>query len=334
MDKEIDDSIFFHIDKYFSYLIYLYIVIGGRGIGKTFSTLEEMMINHSYPIYIRRTGVEMEACCGEAGNPFKEINKKYGWHYHFERKNEWFHILDENGEIKGYGTSLAQFANLRGVSFEESDFIFFDEFIQEKTKKNTIKEEADAFFNMLETIIRNREFFGRKPPLIVLSSNSVSINSPILQALDLVRVLERMIYQKRNQWTDRERGIRIILPRLEEFEEVKQETFLYRLTRGSDFQKHAINNEFIYDSFCYIERKNLQEYTPVCGYEDIWIYRHKHRTEYYVCHSRADVTHYDHKETEALFIRRFYRYRDLMINGTFYYSDMHAKNRLISLFFK
>ena len=50
------------------------ILIGGRGTGKSFSTLRDCVKNKKVFMYLRRTQTELDNCCSASSNPFKKIN--------------------------------------------------------------------------------------------------------------------------------------------------------------------------------------------------------------------------------------------------------------------
>ena len=304
------------------------IVIGGRGIGKTFSALRSAVSLSGNFIYLRRSKTEIELCALPETNPFKAINNYDGTDYKIQRAGDLSTILDPEGSVRGYAMALSTFGNLRGVDFSDVDMIFFDEFVPQKNAR-PIKAEAEAFFNLYETVNRNRELDGRPPVRVLMLSNAVSINSPILSALDLVGILERMVAKGKEYYIDHERGILIHLPYDAEFAEEKRETALYRLTAGSRFSDHAIGNKFAYDSWYNVRPRPLGEYTPVCSYDDLYIYTHKSRREYYVCRSAADCPHYDSTDTLLNFRKALgFRLRDAAIEGKIIFSDFAAKAKI------
>ena len=69
--------------------------------------------------------------------------------------------------------ALSTFGNLRGVDFSDVDMIFFDEFVPQKNAR-PIKAEAEAFFNLYETVNRNRELDGRPPVRVLMLSNEAA----------------------------------------------------------------------------------------------------------------------------------------------------------------
>ena len=59
------------------------IILGGRGIGKTYSALDYLQKvsspSHKF-IYMRREGTEIDQCATEYGNPYKKLNEDKGYH--------------------------------------------------------------------------------------------------------------------------------------------------------------------------------------------------------------------------------------------------------------
>lgn len=300
-------------------------IIGGRGIGKTFSALRSAVSLSGNFIYLRRSKTEIDLCALPETNPFKAVNDFDQTDYHIRKAGDLASVLDDQDQLRGYAMALSTFGNLRGVDFSDVTLILFDEFVPQKNAR-PIKEEAEAFFNLYETVNRNRELDGRPPVIVLFLSNAVSINSPILASLDLVGVLERMIAKGKEYHFDRERSILVRLPYDQGFAEKKSMTALYKLTAGSRYADHAISNKFAYDSWWNVRPRPLGEYTPLCSFDGIYIYTHKARKEFYCCRSAADCPTYDSKDTLLNFRKTLgFRLRDAAIEGKMIFSDFAAK---------
>lgn len=277
-------------------------------------------------IYLRRRDIELQICCSEFGNPFKKINEDLGSNISVKSEKKIIYLIDENtNTVIGYGAALSNFSTLRGVDLSDVDLIFFDEFMPHQESR-PIPNEADVFFNLYETVNRNREMLGYPPCMVILASNSVQLSSPILVALDLIRAIEKMIANGQQILKDKSRGLMILLPNLEEFKNVKSQTALYKLTKGSRYSKHALNNEFSYDSFVNIARCPLDEYLPYIGFGEIYIYKHKFDNKYYACTVPCDCEYYpDTKEGRLMFKRRMFIHKEWFINGKIKYADYKCK---------
>lgn len=306
-----------------------FIIISSRGPGKTYSTLKYVTEENKFLAYFRRREDELDRCASERFNPFKDINKDLGTDIHFKRtKSDAFIYRDKIDNMVGVGAALSTFENARGISLPECDVIFYDEFIR-KPSQLRIKGEADIFFNMYESINRNREFFGKPAVKCIMASNAVNIDSEILSEWGLVYDIERMKATGQELKYYPERGIVVNLPICAEFRAEKEKTALYRATQGTKYYEHALDNEFTYNDFYGIKRiKAISEYSCLCAIEDVYIYRHKSRREFYACNIRSDTVHFE-KRSQIQFMRRYgIMLREEYFSGNLYFSDYHTKNRL------
>ena len=318
----------------------LNIIIGGRGTGKTFRLLWD-----SYKRYtetnrfalMRRTEVEISSIADVKYNPFKAVNLVKGINVEarYITRNSVGEFYEKNGKEEtflGYATALSTFGKLRGADLSDVDRLVFDEFIKNKTAR-PIPDEADLFFNAYETINRNRELEGKPPLQAFLLSNSTTLNSPILEELGLVSVIERMKAKGQTVYTDRTRGIHIELLDNNDVSKAKEDTALYRFTRGTAFSNHALKNEFAYDSFENITKVNLNEYLPWVQLDDLYIYRHKNRLEYYVCKSKGKCQHVFIGDNIPLFKRNFGgRFYHLLIGGYVLFQSFAVKQKIMSYY--
>lgn len=318
----------------------LNIIIGGRGTGKTFRLLSEAYESNgdmSHFMYLRRTEVEVSSIADVKYNPFKAVNRVNGWNVdaRYISKNSVGEFYERQGKEErflGYASALSTFGKLRGADLCDVDKTIFDEFIKPKVGR-PIPDEADLFFNAYETINRNRELEGKPPLKAYLLSNATTINSPILEELGLVTVIESMKQKGQTAYTDPSRGIHIELLDNSEISKEKADTALYRFARNTTYASHALNNEFAYDSFENICKVKLNEYTPWVQLEDIYIYRHKSRLEYYVCTSKAKCQHTFTGDSIPLFKRNFGgRFYQLLIGGYVFFSSIAVKQKIMSYY--
>lgn len=302
MGGKIDESVYFHTrgrsDMPFQAFI------GGRGVGKTYSTLVDFVFDErtqdfrdpetSRFMYIRETANEISISTSETANPFKKINKDKGWRiypeystklgfakiYREDLNNQRWHI--------GYGVPLSTFANLRGVDFSDVNDIMFDEFLKQKGSRK-LKSAGSSLLHLYETVNRNREFEGDPPVQLKMLANSVTLNSDILLAFGAVSTLAHMMTKHQKRATLKERRLYLELIDKEDFKELKAQTALYALTKGTAFADEALDNVFVEDDMTFVKSKvPLNEYTPFCSYgKDYTMYRHKHRSEWYIAQKES-----------------------------------------------
>lgn len=309
-------------------------IISPRGAGKTYTGLQWAKERGNF-LYIRNQADEADLCCTAKGNPFKKLNHDFGWDIQFEVNKKLYDIADyTSGERVDIGTGIAlsTSAKMKGFDMFDVESFVYEEFIPEQGVRMMVNE-GEAFARLYETVARNREIEGRAPLKAVLLSNATQINSRVLSTFRIEDVVERMIIYGQRKVTIPERGIKVFMPEVKQLTELKAQTALYKaIGRDSGYARHALNNEFTMMSLQFVKKRKLAEYTPMCAYDDLYIYRHKSRPEFYVSRSSASVERYTSMDTDSLFKRRFYPYKDLMINGTFIYESYQVKREFLDIF--
>lgn len=272
-------------------------IYGGRGTGKTYGALKEMIEGKHHFIYMRRLAAQTDIVKKESMQPYKTLNDDMGWSIQPFPINKYisaFYESDVNedgkiipvGDQHGLLTSLSTFSNLRGVDGSDIDTIILDEFIPELNER-PIKGEADALFNAYETINRNRELKGEDPVKLLCLANSNRIDNPLFMELKLVRKAEKIRQEGKEYLYDPKRKMLLIDLYKSQISEAKSDTALYQLTKGTEFYEMAIRNSFINEERGRIETRPIKEYRPVVSIGEITIYKHKSRREYYVTTFRS-----------------------------------------------
>lgn len=276
-------------------------IIGARGIGKTYGALKYCIEHDKKFFFIRRTQAQADVIGTIAMNPFKKLNSDKGWciipsknskyvnEFRRAREEDGKYILEE-GAV-GYSSALSTFSNIRGFDASDIDVIIYDEFVPQVGER-AIKGEADSFFNMIETINRNRELNGDKAVRVICMSNSTDVANPIF--IELQIVTKCMKAQNAGEWylEDKNRGLSIVIPQDSPISCKKKETELYKLTKGTRFYESSADNSFAYNVPTNQVSRPLKEYRPVASVGEITIYRHKNKTLYYVTKHRSGTTEY------------------------------------------
>ena len=158
---------------------FITVIIGGRGIGKTYSVLKHLIDNNKKFIFVRRTASEREFLRNIEYNPLKpfieELNIQAGKYSdkYLNGKNLICHCVN-----------LSTVSKIRGLNGEKIEFIYYDEFIPETFEKKLFNE-YEALLQLYETINRNREIDGKDPLKIVLTANSNNIFNDIIDGFNL-----------------------------------------------------------------------------------------------------------------------------------------------------
>lgn len=303
--------------------------------------------NNDTILYIRRTQTEIDNCVNPYTNPYKAINREYGYNVKLEAAGDNVIIVEEgpDGEtsIKGMAAALSTFGKNRGASFEGDEFmkpvnmIIFDEFIN-TSGVNTIKREDFCFFNLIETVNRNRELTesgeidNKRAIKIVLLSNANTLDNDILRALNLGDLIRKMKEDDAQTITDAERGIYISLLKNDKIKDLKSKTRLYKLTKGTAFYDMALENEFTTDYFGDVNKVDYRELQPVVSYNDIYFYKHKSKNIMFASKRRANCPSYNDKTLKAF--KRDYGYMlDYFITaGLMFYYDYNIKLQVKHIF--
>ena len=266
-------------------------LVGARGIGKSYGLLKWLYENNKNRkfIYMRRTEAEIEYCSSNEGNPFSPINLDLNINIEIKKVNQRIKGFYDGDTCIGYLMSLSTFYSKRSVSFVDVDYLFFDEFIPEKNAR-PIKNEAEAFFNSIETISRNREIQEKGYLRVICASNSNTLDNPLFLELGIVSRALKMVNKKIAWYKDEERGFLLLLPFDSPISKKKKETALYKLTNQSkNFTNMALENEFNDDISEQIISKNLKQYIPLCHVGEIYIYKHKQERVYYISEHKTST---------------------------------------------
>lgn len=295
--KLYDDNGYVNIKEILEHPATFIFIYGGRGTGKTYGTLQEMIDGKHKFIYMRRLAAQVDIVKKDDMQPFKTLNTDRDWTimpFPINKYISAFYSSDVNedgkiipvGESKGLLTSLSTFSNLRGVDGSDLDIMILDEFIPELNER-PIKGEADALFNAYETINRNRELKGNPPIKLICLANSNRIDNPLFMELNLIRKAEKIRKDGAEFYYDKKRRMLLIDLYKSKISEEKSDTALYQLTRGTEFYNMAIKNAFLNEERGRIEHRPIIEYRPVVSIGEITIYKHKSKKEYYATGFRS-----------------------------------------------
>lgn len=306
------------------------IIIGGRGIGKTYSALTFLMEKQEPFIYLRNTDVQLKECITGFGNPFKRWNLDHDRHIFFRSEKSHSLIYDddrEDGQPIGYGLALSTFENLRGVDLSDVKYVLFDEFIE---KRSLSFRQFECFISFYETVNRNRELLGEAPLCCILLSNSQRLSNPILAGYGIIPVIENMIRTGQKEF--KKPGMYLSLPS-SAVSDLKKNTANYALINGTKIADEALNNAFAFDSFYGIKKRNLNEYIPVVQIDDIYIYKHKTNSRLYACMSQAqNIPVFTSRDNLTAFLRAYGRKLfDAASKGFIDYSDFVTKSQLLDI---
>lgn len=253
---------------------------GPRGTGKTFTGIKEIVERGLRFFYVRRTETQLKTVGSSELSPFKKINAALGWNIEQRRIAEGVIGFYMEDDLIGYGAALSTFAKIRGFDGSDVKIILYDEFIPEKHEAK--RDLGRAFLNLYESIARNRELEGEDPLIALCLANSEDIGNDLFMETGLIDIAQKMQMKRIPYLILRERHILMVNVIDSPISEKKQKTVLYEMLKGhSDFDKMALENEFVDESIAVLKSRNLKEYKPMVGIGSLCIWKHKSDNKYY-----------------------------------------------------
>lgn len=298
-------------------------VVGARGVGKTYG-LMKYLLEHDRPfIYLRRLKSQLDQCVTADGNPFKKLNTDTGRNIIPKRTAGGVLFMD-NDRIIAVGVSLSTVANVRGFDYSNYDCIVFDEAIASDGER-PIAHEFNAFLNFYETVNRNRELSGDQPVQAFLLGNANRLTNPYYSGWHFMKTALKMISGNQMVWRNAD-GSRIMILLLgSEISNRKKDTALYK-NASEGFITMAIENAFRTDG-TNIRSMPIKEFNHIVSIGDIGIYRHKSERLYYVSSlTNGDNAYDSYGIGLKMFQNDFYNLRVYyMINKIVYFENYECE---------
>lgn len=150
-------SQWFDINKVLSYNAMLNFVVGYRGVGKTYGA-KVWAVNHFFKtgmkfIYLRRFKEEVNG--DDLKTFFTQIENDEKMKGHeFSVDGRQFYV---DGQHCGQASYLTIQQSKKSVTYDDYDFIIFDEFIIEKGYQHYLPNEPAKLYNYMNTVFRHRD---------------------------------------------------------------------------------------------------------------------------------------------------------------------------------
>lgn len=310
------------------------IIIGGRGTGKTYGALLDSIENNRKIILMRRTQSQADLINKPEFSPINPVAQDLGLPVVVKQISKYNSAiyLGEDEQVLGFTAALSTFSNLRGFDSSGVELLIYDEFIPE-IHERPIKGEGLALLNVYETVNRNRELQGRKPLQMLLLSNANRLDSPILETLDLVNVVDRMRNKGQEEYINQQRGIAIFLLQGSPISAAKADTALYRMVGDSSFSQMSLGNDFAFDDMADVRSLPLTGWKLQAQLGQLFIY--KKDNLYYIskhCAGTPAKVYEDTAIDRARFVRENPRCRDRILTHRIIYEDFSCKSYLTELY--
>lgn len=222
-------------------------VIGNRGGGKTFGVKEHMirksLENDVTFMYLRRTDVELKDAKKTFFDDIVHENKFPGRCFREYAGSFQTCVADEYGEPAedekwetiGYNACLSGARTKKSVSYSTVKFICFDEFIIPDLSINRyLPDEVTAFLEFYETVARMRDV------TVLFLANALTTINPYFLYFDLRIPYNTSICRIK-------KDVAFELVDNPDYKEAKKATRFGQLISGTDYEKYAIDNEFVWE---------------------------------------------------------------------------------------
>lgn len=343
----LQDSDYFHLRNYKEKMKRFNLFLGGRGIGKTYDSINDFIEKHEMLkenrkfIYMRLTDAQIRTCKSAMGNPFKKWNRNKGRNIELcENVGSVTMIRDKDKKKDndvGYACSLSTIGNLRGIDGSDIDIIWIDEVLQKEPVKYDIFKNFNDFY---ETINRSRELEGLEPVRVICTSNSQSLHSPLLAGYGLINEIERAVRRAGGKMNAGQAEENVsgefckgswyvcLLSDDNAVTRAKKETDFYKNLEGTEVYAESIENKFASESFNLVGFRPLKGMKPICQLDNVMFYEMPNGGIYAStrCQKLTDEYKFTCRDTLAPFI---YKYRahilNVYLNNRMYYEDMAVK---------
>lgn len=248
-------NIFYNFDKILSYNAFLNIIIGERGVGKTYGSkkyvINRFLKKHKQFVYIRRYETDLIESVGntEDNKFFEQIKNEFPDHTFAIRKSKKVRKLLIDNKVCGYALPLSSADSLKSSTYENVDTIIYDEFmLKEGSSQHYLRNEPELILDIIETVARLRDI------KIFLLGNAISSTAPIMSYFDLTLPYNSDVKLFKN-------GLILVnYIKNEPYREYKKQTKFGQLIEGTRYSKYAIDNEFLTDSKCFIRKKSESKF--------------------------------------------------------------------------
>ena len=244
-------SFYYNFDKVFSYNALINLVVGGRGIGKSFNSklavIKRFLKTGEQFVYVRRYKTELDSAVPTF---FQSIQAKgyFEDHVFKVRKSKMLTEFYCDGEICGYAIALSTSNVLKSAEFPNVKTIIFDEFIIDPSAGlyRYIRSECQMFLDLIETVFRMNDD-GR---VIMLGNNAHFYGCPYAAFWDLELPYESEFKTFKN-------GTILVnyVADNPEFVNAKKNTRFGKVIEGTLYGDYAIHNKSLRENDQFIAKR-------------------------------------------------------------------------------
>lgn len=249
---------YYNFDKLFSYPFLIAMVIGERGVGKSFNAkvavLNRFLKTGEQFIYLRRYKTELDSSLMSFFDDL-QANGYFEDHKFKVVKSKMITKFTCDGKVCGYAVPMSTANILKSTSFPLVKTIVFDEFILDVAcgTYRYMKNEPQMLLDIMETVFRMRE--GQ---VIMLGNNVNFYASPYVAYFDL-----SLPYNSEFK-TFKDGTIVVNYIKNEKYRKAKRESKFGKLISGTAYGDYAIENKSLRESDDFVcKRPNESQFKGV-----------------------------------------------------------------------
>lgn len=239
-------SIYYNYNNILSRNAMLNFILTNRGGGKTYGFKEKAINNFLKKgkqfIYVRRYKSEFNKII----TFFDKIKEKYPNHT-FKCTKHFAYIDDK---IAGYFIPLSTANNEKSTEYPNVTLICYDEFIINKKNQRYISDEPFLFDGLIETVVRMRD-----DVTVLCTANNVTLTNPYFEYWGIYPDFEDDI----RTYDIGGEKVCVEIRANKDFIEEKIKTRWGKLSTKTQYGKHSLYNETLYDDSSFIFDKRPQK---------------------------------------------------------------------------
>lgn len=239
---------FYDYHKIISYNCPVNILIGERGVGKSYGAkkyvINKFLKKGEQFLYLRRYDNELKAIFEKSkGRDFFDDIKNEFPDLLLKAKERKFYI---NDECFGFAKRLTEAQDLKSTTFENVTTIIFDEYAIEKNKRYYLPNEGMIIAGVLDSVIRNRSNIR----IFILMNAVEGLEfSPLFTFFNLRLPYNNDIALYKSNL------ILVQYMNNEQFRKDRKETLIGKLMEGTRYENYAMKNEILDKNKDFIEKK-------------------------------------------------------------------------------
>ena len=335
----------------------IYIIIGGRNGGKTYSSLSYCLDEFEPPkqkfAFVKRTNEDVHLLCTGGKDeklilnisPFQQINIDRGTDIKaievYKGIGGFWDVTNKEsaeGEPIGYILSLHLGSKAKGFELQDSEVLIWDEFIP-MIGERVDREEGEQILTLYKTISRARLHLGRKPLKLILLANATRIRNPTFRTLELTDTIAQMKLDGLEYLYVEKRKILIHnVEYSEEFNAIEAQDPINIAMAGTAWARSSIDNEFAYDDFSMVKKCSVKKMRPflkiIYQRKEYWCYGNDEK--YHFCTiptnvSGLDTYNLDRENDQKLFYLHYViDLREACVNNNMTFSSYTLYDMIVN----